>query len=217
MLHNQHYRSKELLQYTPALVGVAGPHKPAKRVRETEWAQPSINLCILPICVVKCSIARFSHYISHILASCDMTDKYMPQAMQKTPEQWQRLGIGAKWQLFNAKIVQMACYCEVMQGIFLLIELVMPSRNFLFTLMWWQYLQMRYLMDQSGSIKSTFALLNSRINSILSHRLCPGFLRTVYGMITQFLAKQVQAPEPGQTPPSMSGMLSGAMSKCTIS
>jgi hypothetical protein len=141
----------------------------------------------------------------------------MPQVAQKTPEQWKALSGAAKWQLFNSKVVQMACYCEVMQGLFLLIELVMPSRNFLFTLMWWQFLQMRYLMDQSGYIKGTFALLDGRISSLLSHRLCPGMIRNGYEVVKTLLAKQVQPPEPGQAPPSMSSMLSGAMSKCTIS
>jgi hypothetical protein len=39
-----------------------------------------------------------------------------------------------------------AAYCEVMQGVYLLFELILPSRNFLTTVMWWQYLQMRYVL-----------------------------------------------------------------------
>jgi hypothetical protein len=87
--------------------------------------------------------------------------------MQKTPEEWMRLGTQAKWNHFNkkvnsrsqmassfltspfplpsflAQVVSMAAYCEVMQGILLVIELILPTRNIMYTVIWWQYLQAR--------------------------------------------------------------------------
>ncbi|CAE7753834.1 unnamed protein product, partial [Symbiodinium microadriaticum] len=138
--------------------------------------------------------------------------KYLPPAMQKSPEEWTRLSSAAKWQLFNSKVLGMAAYCEVMQGLYLIIELVMPTRSFLFTMMWWQFLQMRYLMDQTGNIKATFRTLDGRISTLLAHRLCPAAIRSGYGMMKVFLAKQVTPPQPGQERPGLSNM----MSKCTI-
>lgn len=45
--------------------------------------------------------------------------------------------------LFISQIVAMAAYCEVMQGILLIVELILPTRNIMYTLIWWQYLQAR--------------------------------------------------------------------------
>lgn len=57
-----------------------------------------------------------------------------------------------------------------MQGCFLIIELLLPSRNPLMLYLWWQYLQMRYLLDQSGSIKRAFTAVDTSILQLISHR-----------------------------------------------
>ena len=67
-------------------------------------------------------------------------------------------------------------------------------------------------MDQTGTIKGTFRLLDGRISGLIAHRLCPGIIRTGYDMLKAFLAKQVQPPQAGQERPGLSSMLS----KCTI-
>ena len=43
-----------------------------------------------------------------------------------------------------SQIVSMAAYCEVMQGILLVVELILPTRNIMYTVIWWQYLQARW-------------------------------------------------------------------------
>ena len=60
---------------------------------------------------------------------------------------------------------------QVMQGCFLIVELLLPSRNLLLLYLWWQYLQMRYLLDQSDSIKRAFTTVDASIMNLLSHRL----------------------------------------------
>lgn len=45
--------------------------------------------------------------------------------------------------VFSAQMTRAGALCEVLHGIYLLIELILPSRNLLGTVMWWQYLQMR--------------------------------------------------------------------------
>mmetsp|Transcript_23083 Transcript_23083/g.23738 ORF Transcript_23083/g.23738 Transcript_23083/m.23738 type:complete len:418 (-) Transcript_23083:27-1280(-) len=138
--------------------------------------------------------------------------RYLPQLMQKTPDEWRRLGSQSKWKQFSTRIASMSAYCEVMQGILLLFELILPTRNIMYTVIWWQYLQMRYMLDQSGIIKTTFIHVDNRIMTLLSHRLCPSVLLSGYGYLKVFLAKQVQPP----TAEDRNQGLSGMMSKCTV-
>ena len=42
-----------------------------------------------------------------------------------------------------AQIVEICSVFEVTQGLVLVFQLLFPTRNFIFTMMWWQYLQMR--------------------------------------------------------------------------
>ncbi len=95
----------------------------------------------------------------------------------------------------------MSATCEVMQGIFLIIELAMPTRNFLFIYLWYQYLQMRYLQDRNGCLKAALKNLDQQILTLLSYSFVPGIIRTGYGSLKSFLEKQI--PVPGQAPPSV--------------
>jgi hypothetical protein len=106
---------------------------------------------------------------------------------------------------------QMTSTAEVMQMVFLFIELFLPTRNFLFIFHWYQYLQMRYLQDRNGCLKAAFKNLDSQVMTLLNYSFIPGIIRTGYGKFKEFLQKQ--APVPGQTRPSMLP----SMPKCTIS
>jgi hypothetical protein len=64
----------------------------------------------------------------------------------------------------------MAATCEVYQGLFLIVELALPTRNVMQLYLWWQYLQMRYMMDSDGSIKGAFAGVDIKISGLLEHR-----------------------------------------------
>lgn len=70
----------------------------------------------------------------------------------------------------NSMLVLYATYCEVGQGLFLIVELVLPTRNFMFLMLWWQYLQMRYMLDKTGNIKTVFNELDRRISTLTTHK-----------------------------------------------
>lgn len=48
---------------------------------------------------------------------------------------------------------------EVYIGFMLIVELVTPNRNFFSLFLYWQYLQMRYMIDRDGSMKVGCTLL----------------------------------------------------------
>lgn len=181
--------------------------------------RPSM-LAMAPILIT--AIVHSTHYIYSVVERKDpdmltkvgaLVGKYIPPVLQQTPEAWERLTTSAKWRVFDQELVRMACYCEVLQGFAFVVQLVFPSRNFLGTMMWWQYLQMRYMMDQQGPIKAAFASVDSNVTRLLSHRFCPRALATGYGYVKTFCANKVKIPEAGQEAPSMSSMIP----KCTIS
>ncbi len=68
------------------------------------------------------------------------------------------------------QLMKAASQCEVYQGVFLVIELALPTRNIMQLYLWWQYLQMRYMMDQSGNLKAAFIAIDLKLSGLLGHR-----------------------------------------------
>lgn len=174
-------------------------------------------------------ITEFTHLVHHVVKVAETkypellasartrAEPYLAQAFGGpglSADDWRRLSPASKWSQFNSRMSSSAVQFEVMHGLCLLVELLMPSRNVLLTVMWWQFLQMRYMMDRAGDVKNMFRSLDGRISQILAYQMCPQILRTVYGYVKTFLAKQVEIPQPGAGP--QAGGLGSMLSKCTI-
>lgn len=194
--------------------------------------QPPSVLSMAPIFLT--ALVHSTHYMHGVVQqkspdtvakAGELVGKYLPSLMKQSPEAWAGMTASAKWRVFDQQVVATACLCEVLQGLALLLQLVLPSRNFLAAMMWWQYLQMRYMMDQQqqqqqggaagvgGGIKKAFAGVDSRLSGMLAHRFCPRGLGLGYGYLRTFLANKVKLPEPGEPAPSMSNMIPKS---CTI-
>ena len=120
---------------------------------------------------------------------------------------------------FNKQLAVNAAMCELMQGVFLIVELILPTRNLPMVFMWWQYLQMRYMSDKDGHIKTAFLSLDQRISSVISYRLCPKVVGRGYDMLKKYLAdkvKPIQRPAAAPSIPSISSMFSSLKSKCSV-
>lgn len=127
---------------------------------------------------------------------------------------------------FQVILQRLAAQGEVSQGIFLVVELLLPTRNFLQLYLWWQYLKMRYMQEQAQTnaqqryCQQAFVEMDRTISGLLAHRLCPEILRKGYGMISAYLAKQVVLPTREQAEQQRAGgaggFLSQAMSRCNI-
>lgn len=144
-----------------------------------------------------------------------MIKKYAPQMAGQnlsaffTPQSCKQVAV---------QIQYASAQCEVMQGILFITSLLLPSRNFIIVYIYWQYLQMRYMLDKSGNIKNAFQGLNNSISPILGHRLCPQIVRTGYGSLKTFLASQVTPPTVGSASQGsfISRTLGSLKSKCNI-
>lgn len=119
------------------------------------------------------------------------------------------------------EISKMGATCETMQGVFLIVEILLPSRNFMLVYMWWQYLLMRYLMDPTGHIKIAFSNLDTNFSQICSHQYCPALVGKGYVLIKGFMLDQVKSKQQGAQGAAgreggIMGAVKGAMSSCTI-
>lgn len=118
---------------------------------------------------------------------------------------------------FQNEISDKASELEVWCGIFLIVSLLLPTRDFMTLFMWWNYLKLRYMSDDgSKGIKKAFTNVDVTINEqLLSRSWIPGFVRNVYEKIKGFLAAQA-APPSSSAGTGSGGFLSNLTSKCTV-
>jgi hypothetical protein len=70
----------------------------------------------------------------------------------------------------NEALQRLCASCEVSQGIFFIVELLMPTRSLITLYLWWQYLRMRYMADRSGHVKAAFVDIDNKINGLLQYQ-----------------------------------------------
>jgi predicted PurR-regulated permease PerM len=118
---------------------------------------------------------------------------------------------------FQTSIAETACELEVWCGIFLIVSLLLPTRDFMCLFMWWQYLKLRYMSDNgSNGIKKAFTKVDNTINEqLLSRSWVPGIVHNLYAKIKGFLAAQAVPPSSASAG-GAGGLLSGLTSKCSI-
>lgn len=67
----------------------------------------------------------------------------VPKMINISVEDWRRMPVSDKWNILNTVINKFSATAEVMQGAYLVVELIMPTRNFILLFLWYQYLTMR--------------------------------------------------------------------------
>lgn len=122
---------------------------------------------------------------------------------------------------------KMAAQAQVSQGVFLIVELLLPTRNIIQMYLWWQFLKLQYMQEQSQPstpnnrlIQDAFKSLDQQLTGVLSYRMVPQIVRTGYGYVKTYLAKQVEPPRTGAdtaaNASAASGGLTGMLSRCNI-
>lgn len=119
-----------------------------------------------------------------------------------------------KWFSIVTKAKKTAAHLEVFTGLYLIVLLFTPYRNFLSLLLYWQYLQFRVAVDRVGEVKDIFKQLDTKIRSnLISHPSCPVFIRNSYEKLSSTLGEMVKQPTTQQEAEEMKAKM---MSKCTI-
>ena len=87
---------------------------------------------------------------------------------------------------------------EIYQGMFLVIELALPTRNIMLLYLWWQLLLMRFVMEKAnpqsnGVVKQAFTEVDAVLTKYLAYPIVPQLLRTGYAALKKFMAGQVDS------------------------
>lgn len=108
-------------------------------------------------------------------------------------------------------VSQYAAYAEVGAGVLFLLSLATPRRNIIQLVIYFQFLQMRYLLESAmlphpsqsyqRVLQMAFGKLDQKIIGVL-----PSFVMPGYNLLKKFLARQVQPPVKGKKPSMCSVM-----------
>ncbi|UIZ24440.1 hypothetical protein KXD40_008631 [Peronospora effusa] len=116
----------------------------------------------------------------------------------------------AKWAKLYTRMPQVAANVDVAIGIALLLEMLLPSRNFLLLVLYWQVLRIRYMV--SPQLQEAFRSLHGTILTLVNHPRCPAVFSVVYGKIHAFAVKMSDAAQQQQG----SSGAGGLASRCSI-
>lgn len=179
-------------------------------------------LCMLPVL-----LSEGADYSSQLLAflrsQAGSVEKLLPMLARLNPA-FGSISVAQICAPGNATMAaqamhRMAATFEVYQGIFLIVELFLPTRNFIQLYLWWQYLKLRYMQGQgAGDTKAAFKDVDQSLLGLLGHPYCPAILRTGYDMVKGLLVKQVAQPTAGggAAAGAGGGGMGSMLSKCTI-
>uniref|UniRef100_A0A7S2Y0T9 Hsp70-Hsp90 organising protein n=1 Tax=Fibrocapsa japonica TaxID=94617 RepID=A0A7S2Y0T9_9STRA len=167
-------------------------------------ARPNI-IAICPILIIE--LVQFGSVLSEILPSASPTlaasiqgslDSVMPRAIP----QWGVLSRVQRVTLVQTKGVELSAMFEVGYGVLLVLEMVTPMRNILATVMYWQFLQMRYMLEEGGAqnVRNAFSIVDTKISSFVGHPYCPSIIGKAYGWIRGWMANMTKLPAPGERP-----------------
>lgn len=120
----------------------------------------------------------------------------------------------ARWQAIFTATISHAITLEIAMGLFLVLELFTPWRNTFGLFLFWQYLQMRYMLDKSGEVKNKFKKLDEFFLNLTSHSKCPGVVGQAYSMLRGYMGRAVAMPDPQQQQQQQRG--GGGLGRCSV-
>mmetsp|Transcript_14183 Transcript_14183/g.22206 ORF Transcript_14183/g.22206 Transcript_14183/m.22206 type:complete len:312 (+) Transcript_14183:1222-2157(+) len=127
-------------------------------------------------------------------------------ALTKKPD-WATLTTHQRWAVAQPRTAQLAALGEVVYGILLLAELLTPRRSFLAAMLYWQFMQMRVMVEKMDAanggtgpfpLQNAFGVADKKITGITQHRFCPALIGKLYGKVKAFLQNQTKLPAPGE-------------------
>lgn len=85
---------------------------------------------------------------------------------------------------------------EVLTGFMLILELLLPSRNFLVCIMYWQFMRARYMTEtqkpySNKVLVKAFGAMRQQLDGVFLHARCPGFVQRAYGKMQAFFTRMV--------------------------
>jgi hypothetical protein len=122
---------------------------------------------------------------------------------------------------------QWAATCEIYQGIFLVVELALPTRNLMLIYLWWQYLLMRFTMEKASGahppvVKLALTEVDAVVTRYLSYNFVPQAVRGAYAQLKGIITAQADQMAAGGRGAAagggggMMGRLAGMAKSCSV-
>jgi len=123
-----------------------------------------------------------------------ISDALVPRLVGESPSSWKLRASSAKWSVFNQWSMSLAATFEVSVGFLLLAELMLPTRNLLLFVVYWQLLRMRVM--SSVYVKELFQRIDGTIRPFVQRIPVIGY---IYRLLTRVLSKLSSVPQPGES------------------
>lgn len=137
-------------------------------------------------------------------------DSVMPSVTGQ--ERWAEMDSRARYGMLSGMAQGTVAQLQVMLGIFLIVNLLTPSRSLIALFLHWRNLQMQVQLGTFPHINQAFASIDTQLLSLTHHQYCPGIVRSGYASLRTALAGMAARPQPG----AGGGGLAGALSSCSI-
>lgn len=182
------------------------------------WVSAPFSLAMIPVFLIE--MVHFAAYVASLLQVLKLTHVSAAASKLLSPAvgaiisdpTFATLPTQSKWAKLYHRMPQVAASVEVGIGIALLVEMLTPARNFLLTILYWQLLRVRYMINPQ--LQEAFRVLNTSILSVVHHPKCPAVVASVYGRIQKFAISMADVQQQQQQ--AAAGGAGGLASKCTV-
>ncbi|TYZ64160.1 hypothetical protein PybrP1_006307 [[Pythium] brassicae (nom. inval.)] len=117
----------------------------------------------------------------------------------------------SQWAKLYHRMPQTAANLEVAIGLALVLEMLSPARNFLLTILYWQLLRVRYMINPQ--LQEAFRMLNAAALRVTHHPRCPAVVARVYAKVQGFARSMADVQQQQAAGASGAG---GLASRCTV-
>lgn len=183
------------------------------------WVSAPFSLAMIPVFLIE--MVHFAAYTASLLqvlklarVSAAASKLLSPAvgAIMSDPS-FATLPAQSKWAKLYHRMPQVAASVEVGIGMALLVEMLTPARNFLLTILYWQLLRVRYMINPQ--LQEAFRVLNATILTLVHHPRCPAVVATVYAKIQKFAISMADVQQQ-QAAVGGGGVAAGLANKCTV-
>ncbi|GAB9472407.1 Transmembrane protein [Globisporangium polare] len=181
------------------------------------WVSAPFSLAMIPVFLIE--MVHFAAYSASLLQVMKLASVSAAASKLLSPvagaiisdPSFATLPAQSKWAKLYHRMPQVAANMEVGIGMALLVEMLTPARNFLLTILYWQLLRVRYMINPQ--LVEAFRVLNASILTLVHHPRCPAVVATVYAKIQKFAISMADVQ---QAQAANGGGAAGLASKCTV-
>lgn len=179
------------------------------------WVSAPYALAMVPVLLIE--LVHWSAYVAGLLHVLQLTSVASAAGKAIAPlagaiisdPSFKTLPPASQWAKLYHRMPQTAANVEVAIGLALVLELLTPARNFLLTLLYWQLLRVRYMINPQ--LQEAFRTLNAAALRLVHHPRCPALVTRGYAKLQGWASSMADVQQQ-----QAAGANGGLMSRCTV-